>query len=149
MTSLFLKERSIDDEYPGDILYICCTELSPTFEHFFVAVTKKIFHDFEEKIRSKLCSDDSVIRDEATTECLCTISGTTKTFDKCKRNVEELKRQAKNGDIEYKDFCNDVVIYYAYMRVLFHKPIPLIEHSQMMKIRNIMEEKQRRERSDM
>ena len=143
MTSLYLKERSIDDEYPGDIFYICCTELSPIFEHFFVAVTKKIFNDFEEKIRSKLCSDDSTVRDNAMAECLCAISGTTKTFDKCKRNIEELKRQAKNGDVGYKDFCNDVVIYYAYMRVLFHKPIPLIEHSQMIKLINIMAEKQR------
>lgn len=149
MPSVSFKERSTDDEYPEDTFYICCTELSPTFEHFFVAVTKKIFHDFEETLRCKLYSNDDEVKTKAIIETLCVLKGTEKTFDECKRNVEELKRHARNGDVEYETFCNDVIIHYAHMRVLFHKPLPLIEYSQMMKIKNIMEEKQRRERSDM
>ncbi len=138
MPSVSFKERSTDDEYPGDTFYVCCTELSPQFEHFFVAVTKKIFNEFEETLRCKLYSSDNEVKTKAIIETLCVLKGTEKNFDRYKRNVEELKRHARNGDEEYKTFCNDVIIHYAHMRVLFYKPLPLIEHSQMMKIRNII-----------
>ena len=141
-----MTERSVDDKYPSDIFYFYCGELSPKFEHFFPSITKKVFNDFEKILRSKLYHDDSEVREKAMKESLAVIMGTSKNFDKYKINVEELITHAKNRDVEYKDFCNDVIIYYAHMRVLFYKPIPLIEHSQMIKIINIMAE---RERSNM
>ena len=136
-----LKEQSIDDKYPSDIFYFYCGELSPEFEPFFPAITKKLFNDFEETLRSKLYSDDDEVKTKAIIETLCTIRGTEKTFNKYRRNVEELTTHAKNGDVEYKNFCNDVILYYAHMRVLFHKPIPLMEYSQMIKIINAMAER--------
>lgn len=136
-----LKEQSIDDKYPSDIFYFYCGELSPEFELFFPAITKKLFNDFEKILRSNLYHDDDEVRKKAICESLCVLAGTEKTFSKYRRNVEKLTTHAKNGDVEYKNFCNDVILHYAHMRVLFHKPIPLMEYSQMTKMINMMAER--------
>lgn len=136
-----VAEHSVDNEYPSDIFYFYCGELSPKFELFFPAITKKKFNDFEEKLRSKLYSNDDEVKTKAIIETLCVMKGTEKTFNKYRRNVEELTTHAKNGDVEYKNFCNDVILHYAHTRVLFHKPIPLIEYSQMTKMINMMAER--------
>lgn len=131
-----IKESSTDDKYEGDIFYFCCAEISPSFTYFFPAIPKETFRNYVSKIHVKLTSDNLDVKNKTVTESLLLIQILENKFKECERNIKKLEESAKNGTDEIKGFCNDVVLYYAHMRALYDKPIPLVNYEQMKILKN-------------
>ena len=124
------------DEYEGNYYYFSCGTIHPSFALFAPTVPKHIVDDTMKKIRSKKESNNAEVRIKSASECISVLIGTNNTFQKYlgKGGVRLLEQYALQGKQEYKNFCNDVVLYNVYMSIYFNKPISLWDIEQIKEI---------------
>lgn len=126
-------KTSNPEEYEGNNYYFSCGVIHPSFALFVPVVPKQEVIDNIKLLRSEKDSSDIEVRNKAMNACIMTIMGTSATFQKYtgKGGARLLEKYSKQGKPEYREFCNDVVLYNIYMNVFFHKNISLWDVEQI------------------
>ena len=117
-----------DDEYTDDKLYFFCANIHPSFSLFIPVVLKEYVDNQVKKLQNKIAGVNSIEgKNEMINEALCVIIGCNNEFNKykVKGGARLLERYSIEGKKEYKDFCNDVVLYNIYMKVFFNRPFEI------------------------
>lgn len=124
------------NEYEGNHYYFSCGTIHPSFALFIPAVPKHIVDEQMKRIRSEKESNNAEVKFKAMNECISVLMGTNNTFQKYigKGGVRLLERYASEGKQEYKDFCNDVILYNIFMSVYFNKPVALWDLNQVKEL---------------
>ena len=121
-----VKSINLDD-YEGNNYYFFCANIHPSFALFVPIFPKSVVNNQMKKLIDKRNSSDDEVREKAFIEALQTIFGVNNMFQKYskKGGARELEKYAQQGHQEYKNFCNDVVLYNIYMKVFFNRPFEI------------------------
>lgn len=129
--------KSIDlDDYEGNNYYFFCANIHPSFALFIPTVPKSVVNNQMNNLISKRNSSDNEVREKAFIEAIQTIIGVNNMFQKYskKGGARELEKYAQQGHQEYKNFCNDVVLYNLHMKVFFNKSFQLWDTKQIKEL---------------
>ena len=122
-----------ENDYEGNNYYFFCGTIHPSFSLFIPASPKYIVDDEVKKLRSEKESNDDEVKFKAINDCMSVLIGVNNTFQKysCKGGARLLEQYAKQQSQEYKDFCNDVILYNVFMKVFFNKSMALWDINQI------------------
>jgi len=123
-------------EYEGNNYYFSCATIHPSFALFIPATSKHIVDGLIKKLNNKKESENDEIKHKAFNECMSVLIGVNETFQKysVKGGVRLLEQYSLQRKTEYLDFCNDVMLYYVYMKVYFNKPFSLWDINQIKEL---------------
>lgn len=124
------------NEYEGNHYYFSCGTIHPSFALFIPTVPKHIVDDQIKRIRSEKESTNAEVKFKAMNECISVLMGVNNTFQKYlgKGGARLLEKYALEGKQEYKDFCNDVILYNIFMSIYFNKPVALWDLNQVKEL---------------
>ena len=124
------------DDYEGNNYYFFCANIHPSFALFIPTAPKSVIINQMNDLISKRNSSDNEVREKTFIGAIQTIMGVNNTFQKYskKGGARELEKYAQQGHQEYKDFCNDVILYNLYMKVFFDKGFQLWDTKQIKEL---------------
>lgn len=123
-------------EYEGNNYYFFCATIHPSFSLFIPETPKHLVDDKIKNLISIKEGNDNENKNKLINEAMCVLMGCSDNFNKykVKGGARLLEQYAKQGKQEYKDFCNDVVLYNIYMKVIFNKGLALWDISQIKEL---------------
>jgi len=114
-------------EYEGNNYYFFCATIHPSFSLFIPATPKHIVNDKIKYLVSIKEGNNNESKNKLFSEAMSVLMGCNSNFEKykVKGGARLLEQYAKQGKKEYIDFCNDVILYNIYMKVIFNKGLAL------------------------
>lgn len=123
-------------EYEGDNYYFFCATIHPSFSLFIPETPKHLVDDKIKNLISIKEGNNNENKNKLINEATCVLMGCSDNFNKYKGKggARLLEQYAKQGKKEYKDFCNDVILYNIYMKVMFNKGLSLWDVDQIKEL---------------
>jgi len=121
-----------NDEY-GDTYYFFAAKIHPSFALFISSASREMVDKTVGEIQKKLRSKNPQKVAKIQRECMQTLSGCSIGFEKYshKGGARELEKYSREGKQEYKDFCNDIVLYFVYLKAFLGIQFSLWDKEQL------------------
>jgi hypothetical protein len=99
---------------------LCCDLISPAFKEFLVATSVAELEEHIERVKSRPLKESKIVW----VNILRNLT---------KYSADELVILYETKNQEWRDFCNDVALWYCYNAVIFKKGIPVCDLTDEMK----------------